>query len=204
MSDRHVLEGGSWPDRHVLEQEALLGLFPGMVVRRDDPERRGRVKVKIQNLTPETRWAEPLAMPGAGGPPGGGFSVPEVEAQVAVGFFMGDINAPYYFTGPPAIAEAPRATEGMTAVDTPKVRAFETNTFEIFITDTEDEKKLVIRTKDSTSGATENNEIEIDANDGSVQIQASHFLILKAPRIGIDGAVMTLGQRVVRNVGMPV
>ena len=38
----------------------------------------------------------------------------------------------------------------------------------------------------------------------SVQIQASQFLILKAPRIGIDGAVMTLGQRVVRNVGMPV
>ncbi len=204
MSDRSLLEGGSFPDRHVFAQEAQLGLYMGKVVRRDDPERRGRVKVKIQNLLSETRWAEPLGMPGAGGPPGGGFFVPEHGAQVAVGFFMGDTNAPYYFTGPPAVAEAPRAAEGQTLGDTPKVRAFETNTFEVFITDTDSEKKLVIRTKSSTSGATENNEIEIDANDGSVQIQASHFLILKAPRIGIDGAVMTLGQRVVKNVGMPI
>lgn len=201
---RELLEGGSFPDRYVGGQEAHLGLYLGLVVRRDDPERRGRVKVKIQNFLSETRWAEPLAMPGAGGPPGGGFCVPEDGAQVAVGFFMGDIAAPYYFTGPPAVAEAPRATEGRTLVDTPKVRAFETATFEVFITDTTSEKKLVIRTKNSTAGATENNEIEIDANDGSIQIQASHFLILKAPRIGIDGAVMTLGQRVVRNVGMPI
>lgn len=201
---RDLQEGGSFPDRHILEQEAHYGLFLGIVKRRDDPDRRGRVKVRIQNFLSETRWTEPIGMPGAGGPPGGGFSVPENEAQVAVGFFYGDINAPYYFTGPPAITEAPQATEGLSEKDTPKVRAFETKTFEVFIKDTDTEQKLTLRTKSATKNAENNNEIEIDATDGSVQITASNYLIMRARQVELDGAVIVVGNRLVRKVGDPI
>lgn len=152
----------------------------------------------------ETRWAEPLGMPGAGGPPGGGFCVPEQDAQVAVGFFMGDLDAPYYFSGPPAVAETPEEVSGQSQPNTPKTHAFETTTFEVFITDNDSEQKLTLRTKLPTKNAENNNEIEIDAKDGSIQITASNYLIMRARQVELDGAVIVVGNRLVKKVGIPI
>jgi phage protein D/phage baseplate assembly protein gpV len=71
------------------------GVFVGIVTNNDDPDKMGRVKVKIPMLTEdhESNWAR-VVMPMAG--PGRGFYIlPEINDEVLVAFEHGDIHRPY-------------------------------------------------------------------------------------------------------------
>jgi uncharacterized protein involved in type VI secretion and phage assembly len=71
------------------------GVFVGIVTNNDDPDKMGRVKVKIPMLTEdhESNWAR-VVMPMAG--PGRGFYIlPEINDEVVVAFEHGDIHRPY-------------------------------------------------------------------------------------------------------------
>lgn len=79
----------------------LNGLYLGLVTRRDDPESLGRVKVLIPGLLePESTWAWPLGSPGGGSAQRGTFEPPAVDSSVAVMFNQGEVDEPYYWTGP--------------------------------------------------------------------------------------------------------
>lgn len=71
------------------------GVVVGLVTNNQDPEKRGRVKVKFPWLSDdhESNWAQ-VAMPMVGKEWGVQF-IPEVEDTVLVAFEQGDINYPY-------------------------------------------------------------------------------------------------------------
>lgn len=79
-------------------------MYVGVVVARDDPEKLGRVRVRIPGLIePASSWAYPMGMPGAGG--GASTSsrgmkwIPRLGAHVCVFFHQGHIDAPFYMPG---------------------------------------------------------------------------------------------------------
>jgi hypothetical protein len=137
-------------------------------------------------------------MLGAGGPPGGGFAIPHKEAQVLIGFVLGDTDEPVYWPGPPALHEAPATVRSAGDEYAPKVYAFETPTFQVFIEDHAQARKLTLRTRDET------NVVEIDANDGSVLLHADTYLILDAPLVSIDGVKVQIRGRPVAPTDAPL
>src|SRR5688572_9470618 len=109
-------------------------LYIGHVVDRVDPECLGRVRVRIPGLVePASAWAFPLGTVGGGSDRRGFFGVPEVNAEVGVLFHQGDIDHPYYLAGhwgrPNGSTEIPTPARGLSPMETPQVRVFETGRF---------------------------------------------------------------------------
>ena len=77
---------------------AIPGLVPAIVTNTKDPDKLGRVKLKLPWLddTLETDWARTLQLGGKGG---GGLIVPEVDDEVLVGFEQGRIERPFVLGG---------------------------------------------------------------------------------------------------------
>jgi len=73
------------------------GKTRGFVVDNQDPEKRGRLKLRVPAVlgTDETDWALPC-LPFGGGAGYGWFAVPQPEAQVWVEFEEGDIHRPIW------------------------------------------------------------------------------------------------------------
>jgi len=82
----------------------LRRLWVGVVVDVQDPQRLGRVRVRVPGLLDgldEYPWAHPLHPPGLGGDgQSGWFSVPELQSQVLVVFPYEDIYVPFYIGTP--------------------------------------------------------------------------------------------------------
>jgi uncharacterized protein involved in type VI secretion and phage assembly len=71
----------------------------GVVTDNQDPEDRGRVKIKFPTLADDhTTYWSPVAAPGAGAERGMQF-IPEVDDEVLVGFPFGDISVPIVIGG---------------------------------------------------------------------------------------------------------
>lgn len=101
------------------------GLMAGIVTNNEDPERLGRVKVRLSALSEEdeSTWAR-LATPGAG-PDRGLQLLPDIDDEVVVGFEEGDLTRPFVLGGlwnrsdaPPApgASSGGRVTERVLAV----------------------------------------------------------------------------------------
>lgn len=88
----------------------FFGKYRGVVVRNDDPERRGRLQVKVPAVLGEAslNWALPclpVAAPGAGV-----YLIPPVGAQVWIEYEAGDPEVPIWsgcFWAPNGIPAAP-------------------------------------------------------------------------------------------------
>lgn len=74
-----------------------FGKTRGLVTDNQDPEKRGRLKLRVPAVLgdEETDWALPC-LPFGGGAGYGWFAVPEVDAQVWVEFEEGDIHRPIW------------------------------------------------------------------------------------------------------------
>lgn len=79
-------------------EHRFYGKYRGLVVDNDDPEKRGRLRVRVPSLLGAevvTGWALPCTP--YGGMPGQGFLfIPEVEAGVWVEFEQGDLEHPIW------------------------------------------------------------------------------------------------------------
>ena len=79
-----------------------FAMYVGVVTRRDDPLKLGRIKFRVPGLLDESAWAFPM---GAGGAGGGGTGrrgmkwVPKIDAHVCVFFHQGDPDHPHYTPG---------------------------------------------------------------------------------------------------------
>lgn len=73
----------------------ILGVVVGIVVNNKDPEKLGRIKVKIPRLSDdeESNWARIVSF--MAGKERGAFFLPEIDDEVLVAFEYGDINMPY-------------------------------------------------------------------------------------------------------------
>ena len=75
------------------------GLYQGVVTNIEDPEKRGRIKVKCPSLLGKTEsaWCDPLVQVAYDN--GGDFCIPTVDETVWLQFIAGDINKPVYMGG---------------------------------------------------------------------------------------------------------
>ena len=95
----HGLVSNGLPGGSAADTARIAGLVIAIVTNNDDPDERGRVKLKYPWLGDdvESSWAR-IAMPGAG-PDYGMAWVPQVGDEVLVGFEHGDIRFPYVLGG---------------------------------------------------------------------------------------------------------
>lgn len=79
------------------------GVWAGIVVDRDDPDRRGRIRVRVPGIIEtESTWALPRA---GGSAKRGRVDVPVVGADVFIQFLGGRIDQPIWEPGPHGIDE---------------------------------------------------------------------------------------------------
>ena len=76
-------------------ESKIYGVVGGIVVNNKDPDKMGRVKVKIPRISgdEESNWARIVSF--MGGKERGAFFLPEIDDEVLVAFEYGDINMPY-------------------------------------------------------------------------------------------------------------
>lgn len=117
-----------------------FGVYEGLVVDNVDPQKRGRVKIRIPGLCePSTNWAASAGGSHSSGEPGrGGFDPPKKNAAVYVQFLRGDIDHPVYFGGWRGFAggnpDSPTAVQAASTADAAnKLKVYETDAFEVVI-----------------------------------------------------------------------
>jgi uncharacterized protein involved in type VI secretion and phage assembly len=165
----------------------------GVVVDNDDPQRLGRVRIRIPGLhEPRGPWARPLTI-GGGAKDRGLFSVPAVGADVAVWFDKGDPEAPVYLAGhwgkPDGVSEVP--AEAQTA--RPDVTVLSTPEFRIELNESAGGKRLRLFCV-STGDV-----IHIDSATRQVMIHGTTRVVISADgEVSIDAANITIGGREVR------
>lgn len=191
------------PNLTVHAEDPLFGLYRGFVQDHVDPEKRGRVTARVPGIiSGYTRWAAPLGWPASGGQPGESSYVPPLAgAAIAVGFFRGDVDDPFYLTGAPTSeAATPPTLRDRTELTKPHDRGFETFTYEIVVTEQgAADTRIVIRDKrngayiemvdrfQEAGGTTRNNTITL-YSPTALHIRTDGILQL-------DGAVVQIGRR---------
>lgn len=187
-------------NEHDHQDRKFTALYIGQVVDNADPEKLGRVRVRIPGLIEQkSRWAFPLGWPGAGTKKRGMFAPPPKGADVGVMFHQGDIDHPYYLGGHPGRGEAPDEVDESSPEDATKVWAFESDRFK-FLFDGRPGKQL-IQLRDKKTGDV----IEIDGRALGVNITATSAINIKAKgAVNIDGANVTIAGRLVARNGKPI
>lgn len=188
-------------------QDRLWGLYPGVVVNRDDPERIGRIKVSIPGLIDdESNWAFPRTGASVRDASGavayrGEMNIPPVGADVFVQFVNGDVDKPVWEPGPYGLGEAFPEHESA------DVAVWGVGPFRLVIDTREGVETAVFKIVKTISGQEESVcELEFNAATNSVRLWATTALQLAGDGIvDVDstGAVQ-VRQRKVMPVNRPI
>ncbi len=176
-----------------MDETVRHGMYLGVVVDRDDPDGLGRVRVLVPGLLePASGWAWPLGTVGGGGKDRGFFAVPELDAEVAVLFALGDVDHPFYLPAhwgaPGGVSEVPAEADG-----SPDVRVVATATFRIVIDERAGRRHLAVIDRATGDG------LEIDAETHAVTLRGTSALRIEATGpLAIEALALTLNGRPVR------
>ncbi len=168
----------------------MHGMYIGYVTDRQDPQQLGRVRVCIPGiLEPHSAWAWPLGTSGGGSKDTGLFAVPELEAEVAVFFKQGAVEAPYYLSAhwgkPNGVSEVPEEAQ----LSSPDNRVLATPTFRIELNESKGARALKLtnkKTGDHLLFDAETNTITLEGTT-AITIRAVGAISLEAPRVTIAG-----------------
>jgi uncharacterized protein involved in type VI secretion and phage assembly len=160
-------------DRNKKFESKIFGVVCGVVINNQDPDKLGRVKVKIPRISgdEESNWARIVAF--MGGKERGAFFLPEVDDEVLVAFEYGDINMPYIIGSLwNGIDQPPEQnTDGKNNIRIIKSRSGHI----IKLDDTENNEKIEIIDK------TKKNMIIIEKNNNKISIKSDKDIELSAP-----------------------
>lgn len=182
----------------------FFAVYDGVVTRRDDPLRIGRVEIRIPGMIDEPGvWALPTATVGGGSSARGFFYVPDVGAEISVWFKIGDPDHPRYVAGPwgapDGQQEIPEAARGLSAEETPDVRVLDFKNYELVVDEREGHETFRIRDKRQFEGTEGDTDIiEFDGvNRGlvvsgmvSVNLRSLGAINIDAPYVRINGRVV--------------
>ena len=191
MSDMHPLDDFSPAGT---ARRGFYGVTAGIVTNNKDPDKLGRVKVKLPWLSDkeETYWARTLTP--MGGKERGVYFLPEVNDEVLVAFEHGDVSAPYVLGALWSKQDLPPLTneDGKNDVRTIKSRSGHVITLD----DTSGAEKIIVRDR------TQKNEIVIDSktsalsvkSDGSLTIESKGTITIKSTggAVEIDCTTLTV------------
>ncbi len=188
----------------------IVGFYLGTVVDNKDPEKLGRIRLKVPGLVePSSAWAFPFGTLAGGAKGRGWFDVPDVNADVCVLFYQGDVDRPFYVPGhwgfPPSGRETPFDEAGMSATDRLAVRGYETPRYQLVFDERTGKERVVILDKvngnlvevsDSngiTIKATESRKVVVDAG-GDVEVKAGGKVAIGANGgdVDVDGSAINL------------
>lgn len=173
----------------------VAGVATGTVSANDDPLGLGRVKLRLpwRESNFETDWARMVApMAGAGR---GSYFVPEVGDEVLVAFDRDDIRYPYVLgvlwsqtDKPPDGAATKKNDVRMIRSRKGHILRFDDASAKGSIRiELSDGKKIEID-DDGIRITDKQNKITLDAKGGSVSVEATQSLSLKAPQITIEAS----------------
>jgi uncharacterized protein involved in type VI secretion and phage assembly len=147
----------------------FLGKFRGVVTDNRDPEARGRVRAKVQDVLGdrESGWAIP-ASPYAGNGVGL-FLIPPQNASVWIEFEHGDPQYPIWTGCFWARGEAPTAA----AAAAPDIKVLKTDAATITLNDVKASAGITIETNDGKKITMDKTGIEITDGKWSVKLSSS-------------------------------
>lgn len=184
------------------QHRKFLGMAVGVVVDNEDPEKVGRVRVRVPGIfEPASPWALPLGWPGAGAKQRGGFYPVPKGAEVAVFCNMGDQDHPYYISANPGRGEQPEEVQdsATTPADANKVHAWEGERYRV-VYDERDGKQQV-QIKDKKYG----DKIELDGVGLGITISATTGIhITTQGSLSLEGLAVSINGRTVANNGKPI
>ena len=171
----------------------FYGKYRGFVVDNADPEKRGRLKLRVPSVLGDeivSGWALPCA-PYGGSPDIGAFYVPEVEAGVWVEFEMGLVEYPVWVgtfwskpggdPEPPKPNDAPDGAEQSDVQDPPTRKIFKTaKGHTIQFEDADDEELVLIVEKTNANVIALNKDgitITDGANSNKIEMKSSGITI---------------------------
>ena len=174
------------------EELFYVGLYAATVVRNDDPEEIGRVKIKIPGLVePESAWALPGATISGGIKGRGFYDPPDKGSDVLVMFIQGDLEQPAYFAGfwgvPDSGRETPGPDDGVGKDVRPQIKAYETARYLLMFDHRGGAEQLVIRDKVT------NDQIDLKPSGiniksaGTVNVEATGALNVKGSTVDLNG-----------------
>lgn len=181
----------------------IYGVAIAVVTNNKDPEKLGRVKLKLPWLSEDTEsdWAR-IAVPMAG-KDRGLFYLPEVDDEVLVAFEHGDPGTPYVIG---ALWNGKDTPPRDNADGKNDLRVFKSRSgHELVFSDASGKEQVEIKTKaghqvllDDTSGSEKitikdksgNNKIEIDSVQNAVSIAGQMKLSIKAQMVEIEADTM--------------
>jgi uncharacterized protein involved in type VI secretion and phage assembly len=191
MSITAILEQSRRPDSRI------NGVVVGIVTDNKDPDKLGRVKVKIPRLSSEdeSNWARVISF--MAGKEMGGFFLPEVNDEVLVAFEYGDINIPYVIGSLWNGKDSPPLTndDGKNNFRIIKsrsghvIRLDDTDGQEkIEIVDKSKNNKIIIDTKEKKISIISDKDIEISAPNGKVKIEAMDIEVKSSASTKIEAS----------------
>jgi uncharacterized protein involved in type VI secretion and phage assembly len=173
----------------------VVGVVSGIVTSNSDPDLLGRVKLSLpwRDEEFETDWARVVApMAGKGC---GAFFLPQVGDEVLVAFDGDDIRYPYVLGALWSKTDPPPDTNEdghnrTRLIKTPGghlLKFYERENEDVLLIQLRDGKKVEIKSDgiQIDDGA---NKIILDAQAGTVSIEAKSSLSLKAPKIAIEAS----------------
>jgi hypothetical protein len=182
-------------------------LYEGIVTANDDPEKLGRVKLRIEGvIEPESDWAFPTATIGGGGPQRGGVFVPDVGSSVDVMFVMGDVQRPkwqasHWGERPDTGSEMPVDVRDAGS-DAHLVQAVQLGSFRFCVDERPD--RLVFRIE-GRDGEDVGVSAEIDLKSKQIILNATVGILLKtAGLIHLDALMVRLKNRIVAPAAKPI
>ena len=118
------------------EELHYVGFYTGVVVDNLDPERLGRVRLRIPSIIePASAWAFPCGTMGGGSAQRGWFDPPDIGADVDCWFFRGDVDRLYFASGHWGIVDGVRETpldeDGLSPADRIKLKGYETKRYQL-------------------------------------------------------------------------
>jgi uncharacterized protein involved in type VI secretion and phage assembly len=167
---------------HAKKNESkIFGVVAGIVINNKDPDKLGRVKVKIPRISgeEESNWARIVTF--MGGKERGAFFLPEVDDEVIVAFEYGDINMPYIIGSLWNGKDKPpeQNSNGKNDIRVIKSRSGHIiklddteNNEKIEIVDKTGKNKMIIDTKNNKISINSDKDIELSAPNGKVIINA--------------------------------
>lgn len=179
----------------------FTALYIGVVVDNVDPEKLGRVRVRIPGIIDQaSAWAHPLGWPGAGASKRGAFRPLPKGSEVGVFFHQGDIDHPFYIAGFPGRGEGPEEADDSTPEEATKVQVMHEGERYRFVVD-ERPGKFQFQLRDKKTG----DEVAFDGVKLGIHIKGTSAVSIEsAGSVDISGLAVTINGRQVTKNGKPI
>lgn len=162
----------------------IYGVVTGIVSNNKDPDKLGRIKVKIPRISgdEESNWARIASF--MAGKERGAFFLPEIDDEVLVAFEYGDINMPYIIGSLwNGIDKPPEDnTNGKDNIRIIKSRSGHIiklddteNNEKIEIADKTEKNIIIFDTKKNTISIKSDKDIELSAPNGKISLEAKEI-----------------------------